>query len=46
MLWTDRATSLLDSGRDALEKVVALLLERETIDGENVLAVLDREHQN
>src|SRR5919198_6649969 len=39
----DRAGSLLDSRRDALEKVVALLLERETIDGEDVLAALGRE---
>jgi cell division protease FtsH len=36
----DRATSLLESRRDGLEKVVALLLERETIEGEDVLATL------
>src|SRR5919201_1060425 len=38
-----RAGSLLDSRRDALEKVVALLLEKETVDGEDVLAALRRE---
>jgi Peptidase family M41 len=39
----DRAGSLLESSREALEKVTALLLERETIDGEGVLAaVADR----
>jgi cell division protease FtsH len=36
----DRAGSLLESRREALEKVVALLLERETIDGEDVLAAV------
>ncbi len=36
----DRASSVLGSRREALEKVVALLLERETIDGEDVLAAL------
>jgi len=36
----DRAGALLESRRDALEEVVALLLERETIDGEDVEAVL------
>jgi cell division protease FtsH len=33
----ERATSLLKGHRDALEKVFALLIERETIDGEDVL---------
>ena len=32
----DRASSLLESHRDGLEKVVGLLLERETIDGDDV----------
>jgi cell division protease FtsH len=35
-----RAASLLESHRDALEKVMASLLERETIDGDDVLAAL------
>jgi cell division protease FtsH len=39
----DRAGALLESRRDALEEVVALLLERETIDGEDVERVLSRE---
>jgi cell division protease FtsH len=39
----DRATSLLETRRDALGKVVAQLLERETIDGEDVDAALGRE---
>jgi cell division protease FtsH len=38
----DRAASLIESRRDALEKVVALLLERETIDGEDVDAALGK----
>jgi ATP-dependent Zn protease len=37
-----RAGALLESRRDALE-VVALLLERETIDGEDVERVLSKE---
>jgi cell division protease FtsH len=40
----DRAGALLESRRDALEEVVALLLERETIDGEDVERVLSKEH--
>ena len=36
-----RAASLLESHRDGLEKVMASLLERETIDGDDVLAALD-----
>jgi cell division protease FtsH len=36
----DRASSLVEHQRGALEKVAALLLERETIDGEAVAAVL------
>jgi cell division protease FtsH len=39
----DRATALLESRRDALDKVVAQLLERETIDGEDVEAALGKE---
>ena len=39
----DRAGALLESRRDALEKVVALLLERETIDGEDVERALGKE---
>ncbi|HEY9493967.1 MAG TPA: cell division protein FtsH, partial [Intrasporangium sp.] len=39
----DRAGALLESHRDALEEVVALLLERETIDGEDVERVLSKE---
>jgi cell division protease FtsH len=39
----DRAGALLESRRDALEEVVALLLERETIDGEDVERVLSKE---
>jgi cell division protease FtsH len=33
----ERATSLLKGHREALEKVSGLLVERETIDGEDVL---------
>jgi cell division protease FtsH len=39
----DRAGALLESRRDALEEVVALLLERETIDGDDVDRALGRE---
>jgi cell division protease FtsH len=39
----DRAGALLESHRDALEEIVALLLERETIDGEDVERVLSKE---
>jgi cell division protease FtsH len=39
----DRAGALLESRRDALDEVVALLLERETIDGEDVERVLSKE---
>jgi cell division protease FtsH len=39
----DRAGALLEARRDALEEVVALLLERETIDGEDVERVLSKE---
>jgi cell division protease FtsH len=39
----DRAGALLESRREALEEVVALLLERETIDGEDVERVLSKE---
>ena len=39
----DRAGALLESRRDALEEVVALLLERETIDGEDVERALVKE---
>ena len=38
----DRAGALLESRRDALEQVVALLLERETVDGEDVERILER----
>jgi cell division protease FtsH len=37
-----RATSLLESHRASLDEVVALLLERETIDGEDVVAAVRR----
>jgi cell division protease FtsH len=36
-----RARSLLGGRRDALDKVVALLLDRETIDGKDVVAAVD-----
>jgi cell division protease FtsH len=36
----ERAATLLESHQDALDKVVKLLLERETIDGEDVVATL------
>jgi cell division protease FtsH len=39
----DRAGAVLESRRDALENVVALLLERETIDGEDVEGMLRKE---
>jgi cell division protease FtsH len=39
----DRADALLESHRDSLEKIAALLLERETIDGEDVEGVLGKE---
>jgi cell division protease FtsH len=39
----ERATRLLESRREGLEKVAAMLVERETIDGEDVLVALDRE---
>jgi cell division protease FtsH len=39
----ERATELLESRRDALDDVVALLLERETIDGEDVEAAVGKE---
>lgn len=39
----DRAGALLESRRDALEEVVALLLDRETIDGEDVERILGTE---
>src|ERR687897_778610 len=35
----ERAAELLRSGRAALDEVVGLLLERETIDGEDVMAI-------
>jgi cell division protease FtsH len=38
----DRAGALLESRRDALEQVVALLLERETVDGEDVERILGK----
>jgi cell division protease FtsH len=38
----DRAGALLESRRDALEQVVALLLERETVDGEDVERILKK----
>jgi cell division protease FtsH len=38
----DRAGALLESRRDALDEVVALLLERETIDGQDVEQVLSK----
>jgi cell division protease FtsH len=38
-----RATELLTSRRDALDKVVGMLLERETIDGEDVLAAVGKD---
>ena len=34
----ERASSLLSTHREALDRVVALLLERETIDGSEVIA--------
>jgi cell division protease FtsH len=40
-----RAVELLESHRDALEKVVALLLERETIDGEDVERIVGKERR-
>jgi cell division protease FtsH len=36
----ERASTLLKSNRESLEKVAAMLVERETIDGEDVLAVV------
>ena len=36
----DRATTLLSTHREALDRVVAMLLERETIDGGDVMAAL------
>jgi cell division protease FtsH len=39
----DRATELLESRRDALDSIADLLLERETIDGEDVLRAVGRE---
>ncbi len=36
---------MLCSHRDSLEKVAALLLERETIDGEDVEGVLGKERE-
>jgi cell division protease FtsH len=41
----DRADALLESHRDSLEKVAALLLERETINGEDVEGVLGKERE-
>ncbi|HEU5224549.1 MAG TPA: cell division protein FtsH, partial [Actinomycetota bacterium] len=41
----DRAGALLEAHRDALGEVVALLLERETIDGEDVERVLSKERE-
>jgi cell division protease FtsH len=40
----DRAGALLESRRHALEQVVALLLERETVDGEDVERILGKVH--
>jgi cell division protease FtsH len=37
-----RATSLLRTRRDALDKVVEMLLERETIDGDDVMAAVGK----
>jgi cell division protease FtsH len=39
----ERATSLLSTHRDALDRIVALLLEKETIDGSDVVAAAHRE---
>ena len=39
----DKARSLLEAHRDAVEKIVALLLEKETIDGETVAAFVKGE---
>ena len=36
----ERATTLLGKNRDGLQRVVDLLLERETIDGRDVLAAV------
>ena len=36
----ERASTLLRSNRDGLERVVDLLIERETIDGSDVLAAV------
>ena len=36
----ERAAELLRSRRTALDEVVGLLLERETIDGEDVMAIV------
>jgi len=38
----ERATKLLESRRDALDKVVDILLVRETIDGDDVMAAVGR----
>jgi cell division protease FtsH len=38
----ERAIALLTSRRDALDKVVGMLLEKETIDGDDVLAAVGR----
>jgi cell division protease FtsH len=41
-----RATALLKANREGLERVAALLVERETIDGKDVLAALGRTPAN
>jgi cell division protease FtsH len=38
----ERATALLTTRRDALDKVVGMLLERETIDGDDVIATVGK----
>ncbi|MGZ4110153.1 MAG: ATP-dependent zinc metalloprotease FtsH, partial [Actinomycetota bacterium] len=42
----ERATALLKENREGLESVAALLVERETIDGKDVLAALGRTAAN
>jgi cell division protease FtsH len=36
----DTATTLLQRNRDTLDRVIALLLERETIDGSDLAAIV------
>jgi cell division protease FtsH len=41
----ERASTLLQSNRESLEEVAAMLVERETIDGEDVVAVVRKRGQ-